>query len=210
VTFAALKTHMQRYLEEGESYFTGNQKLSSDMSKTKINRKLICLSLKHIAEEFRYLGEYMSGENHGKPTTIINIGAQGPNDYQPLDNIWGEVTQGTRLWLILKAVENPDYVEGGSEPEYKYFQMIPRTGHVQPDPHELFYRDAAGVARYGVFQYIGEVKHEPLQHNEQTARNMMAGLTVNSREAWEVSRKNICKIVAVLGSPKAHVGWQSY
>jgi len=203
---AGLKQHFAAYLEQGEAYLTGNRKLKHDIAKNKVFRKMICLSLEHIADEFRLLGEYTSGENQGKPTVQIVIGAQGPNSHSPLDNVWGEVRQGDKLWLVLKAQRNDDYVEGGGEPEYKYFQFVPRVGHDYPSPDELFYRDPSGAARYGIGIYIGEVLHEPMQFNEAVHRNKMAGLTCGSQEAYEFSRRNTAKVVAVLGSPKARLG----
>lgn len=203
---AGIKKHVAKYMEEGEAYLTGNRRLNNEIANNKIYRRLICLSLKHIIEEFRYLGEYTSGENYGKPTVIINVGIQGPNGHSPLDNIWGEVRQGSRLWLILKALPNEDYVEGGTEPEYKYFQFVPRVGHDYPTGDELFYRDASGRACFGKAIYVGEVLYEPMQMNEEGHRRKMAGLSVNSQEAYEFSKTNIAKIVATLGSPKARMG----
>jgi hypothetical protein len=201
-----LKKHIEKYMKKGEAYLTGNRKLSQEIAKNKIYRKLICLSLEHIANEFSYYGLYVSGENYGKPTVMINIGVQGPCYYQPLDNIWGEVKQGDKLWLLLKALPNDDYVEGGTEPEYKYFQLVPHISHDRPTGDVLFYRDAAGAPRWGIPIYIGEVLHEPMQFNEENQRKKMAGLTVGSQEAYEFSRINTAKIVATLGSSKARMG----
>ena len=200
-----VKAEFKKYLKYGEDYLVGHPTLSEDILSNRLYTKLTCLSLKHIVETFRYGGLYTSGDNNKKAICQIVIGLQGPAGPFPADNIWGTLLQGDRVWLILKALPNKDYVEGGTEPEYKYFQFVPRIGHSYPSCEERFYRDASGKACFGIGIYVGEVVYEPIRDVEPQLCKKMAGLTASSREAYEFQKMNTCKVVLDVGSSKVQL-----
>lgn len=200
-----VKAEFVKYLKHGEDYLVGHPTLCHDILSNRLFTKLTCLSLAHLVETFRLGGLYTSGENMKKPIVNINIGLQGPSAPFPVDNIWGTLYQGDRVWLILKAIPNSNWVAGSTEPEFKYFQFIPRIGYGYPSPHELFYRDPSGKACFGIGYYIGEVLYDPIRDVEPHMCKKMAGLTVSSREAYEFQKMNTGKVVLHLGSSKAQL-----
>ena len=194
-----LRMHIENYLLYGESYITGTPELNHKVYNDAKHKKLTVLSIEHLANSFNFLGVLATVDEQSKRRNahILNVGHKGPTDYQPIANLWGKVSQGDGLWLILKMVRDMSSVDQTP----KYFQFVPwfSDGHREPSYADRYYEDAAGIAQEGVAVFIGYVVHEPIQQVSEDARLRMAGLTVDQRTAFNAQKTNESKIVVNVG-----------
>jgi hypothetical protein len=171
------------FMELGEDVFEDDKTWNS-LCNDKQFSPFVGVSMRQIMHFYRFLGLYASdGGRYAKPHLTYNIVVGGPTTYQEAFNLWGPLTEGHNVFLILTRRPNPT---AGSK-IYGAFYFKPYACKEDfPPSSETIYYDEAGIMRYGKVIPVGRVYRTPLEKaDSEEQRNIKSGITSTSHEAFQ-------------------------
>lgn len=178
----------------------GEALLDDEANWTKISTNrtfsaFIGVSLKLIMYCYRFVGLYASdGGRYAKPHLTYNVIVGGPTTYQEAFNIWGTLTEGYNVGLILTRRRDPT----GRANSYAEFYLKPWQGHEDypPNDEDTAYYDEAGIKHYGRYIPVGYVYRTPLEPADPAEqRDRKAGLLANSVDADQTRVSTVALVI---------------
>jgi len=185
---------LHEFQQHGEGVFEG-AKNWNNLCNDKQFSQFVGISSSQIKHFYKYLGLYASdGGRYAKPHFTYNIMVGGPTTYQEAFNLWGPLTEGHNVFLILtRRNESTAGVR-----KYGAFYFKPWYGREDyPPKEERVYFDEAGVQHFGDAVPVGRVYRTPLEKCDSLEqRNIKAGITATSQESFQT---RITTVSLVLG-----------
>lgn len=153
---AKLSGAINAWLRDGELALTGDPKISDRMARQQNWSVLRCLALETLMDDWNVKGNYQNTDFQNLPRgRETRVALQGPTSFQPCDNLWGRITEGTHVGFVL--TRRREVVDG--RVYYREFQLKPWSSNspFPRDPADYCYYDDAEVLHASGIIYIGTV-----------------------------------------------------
>jgi len=186
---------LRAWNEQGEDAFTRDPRFARSLETAVSWTAMRSLSLKHILRNWNLVSAMLVSIRDQVNTMQLdgNVGVQGPPSFSPCDNLWGRVTEGHHVGVMLTRRRDAmgNYHEFRLEPWFNDYPFPPDS---MPD----VYYDNAGIQHHAHRIYYGTVYQQPLRF---PSPRQIPILTGELGEDADNAAMDTAKVVIVLGEP---------
>lgn len=186
---------LKAWNEQGEDAFTRDERFARNLETAVSWTATRSLSVKTILQTWNLISATLVSIRDQVDTMQLdgNVGVQGPPSFSPCDNIWGRITEGHHVGVMLTRRRD-------DQGNYHEFQLKPWFNDYPfpPDSMSDVYFDNAGVMHHAIRIYYGTVYQQPLRWPSERQIPILLG-----QLGEEVDNANLdtAKVVIVLGEP---------